>query len=229
MGKIAHWIDGVAVGAVVYAASFLFFYIAFQTPFGAALLSAAPCALAVWGYRRMFAKVIARRERTKRAKSAVERLVFLTEDEARAQIIQYADLDGTLLLRHPKGLPLDANELMALWRRSDGDAMRIITTGLISDQAYALAESLSNPSVGLYDAQAIEKRFEKSQLPPGEPPPKKRLSLRIPAKRVKHCAFYGTAMLGLYIATGLWAYLAGSIILLALTLPALRRRLPPGH
>ncbi len=230
MGRFARWIDGVALGLIVYAAGFLYFFHMTGEPWVGALLAAPLSALAAWGYGRFIQRRAGRRERIKRARAAVEHLAFLPEAEARGQVERFAGFAGVLLQRHAKGRPLDADEVLSLWRNATGDALEIATTGPISDAAWTVAEELTAPKVRLLDAKALSERFEKSDLPLDAPPAKKkRISLRVPRKRAKHCAIYACAMLGIYLVTGLWTYLAASITLLALTSLALRRRAPsPG-
>ena len=157
----------------------------------------------------------------------MERLVFLPEVEARTQAERYAAFTGTLLQRHPKGQPLNVDELLSLWRGAEGDALEIATTGPVSDGVWPVAEGLTGPKVTILDAKALSERFDRSGLPLDAPPVKKRrISLIVPRKRAKHCAVYACAMLGMYLVTGLWTYLTASIILLALLSLALRRRAP---
>jgi hypothetical protein len=225
MGKMAQWIDGAALGLVAYAASFLYFLYATGQAWAAALMAAPLSALAAWAYARHASRIAGRRERAKRARAAVERLALLPEAEARAMAERYANLTGALLQRHPKGRPLDADEVLSLWRGASGEMAEIATTGPVSDGAWAAAAELTSPKVQILDAKALAARFEKSKLPLDAPPAKKRkISVFIPRKRAKHCAIYGCAMLGVYILTGLWTYLAAAVILLGLMSLALRRR-----
>jgi hypothetical protein len=151
----------------------------------------------------------------------------LPEAQARAEAVEYAGFSGILLQRHPNGAPLDINEVLSLWRQADGETLEIASTGSVSDQAFSVSQTLSAPKVKLFDGRALAARYEKSGLPlKAAPASKKRFTLRIPRKRAKHCAVYGLAMLGMYVVTGLWTYLAGSLILLALTFLALRRFAP---
>lgn len=227
MGKAARWIDGTALGLTAYLAAFLYFSRATGEAWAGALMAAPVSALAVWAFARWARRQAERMERAKRARAAVENLVFLPEAEARARVERYAAFAGTLLQRHPKGQPLDVDELLALWRGAKGDTLEIATTGSVSDAVWPVAESLTGPKVRILDAKALSERFEKSGLPLDAPPAKKRrFSLHVPKKRAKHCAIYACAMLGVYLVTGLWVYLAASIILLALMSLALRRRAP---
>ena len=227
MGKIARWIDEAALGLIAYLAAFLYFFYTTGEAWAGALMAAPVSALIAWAFGRWTQRRAERRERIRRAKAFIERLVLLPEDEASAQVEQYAAFSGTLLQRHPKGEPLGVDELIALWRGAKGDSLEIATTGPVSDAVWPVAESLTGPKVKILDAKAFSERVAKSGLPLDEPPVKKRrLSLHVPRKRAKHCAIYGCAMLGVYIVTGLWAYLAASIILLALMSLALRR---PAH
>lgn len=227
MGRIARWIDGAALGLIAYLAAFLYFFYMTSEAWAGALMAVPFSALIALAFGRWSRRRAERRERARRAKTLVERLVFLPEDEARAQVEKYAAFAGTLLQRHPKGEPLGLDELISFWRGANGDTLEIATTGPVSDAVWPVAESLTGPKVKLLDAKALSDRYAKSGLPLDEPPAKKRnLSLRVPRKRAKHCAIYGCAMLGVYLVTGLWAYLAASIILLALMSLALRRPAP---
>lgn len=229
MGRFGRAIDAAMLGLAAYAAAFLYFLWATGSAWAGALLAAVPCALAVWAYRRVSAHRIGRRERARRAQAAVEQLALLPEGEARERATEYAGFAGVLLQRHPKGAPLDANEVLALWRATSGETLDIATTGSASDAAHALAESLLAPKVRLYDGRALAEQFAKSSLPLPEPPVvKRRFSLRVPRKRARYCAGYGLAMLGMYVVTGLWAYLAASLVLLALTMLALKRPVAAG-
>lgn len=230
MGKMARWIDGAALGLIAYAAAFLYFFYATGRAWAAAILAAPLSALAAWAYARRARRVAGHRERAKRARAAVERLALMPEAEARAMAGSYANLSGALLQRHPKGRPLDADEVLALWRGASGETLEIATTGPVSDGAWAAEAELTSPTVRILDAKALAARFEKSKLPLDAPPAKKRkITVFIPRKRAKHCAIYGCAMLGVYILTGLWTYLAAAVILLGLMSLALRRRAPsPG-
>jgi hypothetical protein len=215
---------------IAYLTAFLYFFHMTGQVWAGALMAAPVSALIMLAFRRWSRRRAERRERARRAKSAVEQLVFLPEDEAREQVARYAAFSGRLLQRHPKGDPLGVDELMGLWRDAKGETLGIAITGPVSDAVWPVAESLTAPKVKILDANALSERFAKSGLPLPEPPVKKRrISLRVPRKRAKHCAIYGCAMLGVYIFTGLWAYLAASIILLALMSLALRRPAPsPG-
>jgi hypothetical protein len=226
MGKMARRIDATALGALSYALVFGYFLHFTGSPWVAAVLAAAPASLVVWGFIRWSARRAERLERARRARAMVEGLAFLREDEARAQVERYADFHGTLLLRHPQGRALDADEVLALWRNGGGELLEVATTGPVSDGAWAAAAALTGPNVQLLDARALAARFEKHDLP--EVPRAKRRwpQLSIPVKRAKHCAVYGCAMLGAYLVTGLWTYLVAALILLALTILALRRRTP---
>jgi hypothetical protein len=227
MGRIARWIDGAALGLIAYLAAFLYFFYATGEAWAGALMAAPVSALIAWAFGRWTRRRAERRERARRAKAHVERLVFLPEAEARAQAERYAAFAGTLLQRHPKGEPLGVDVLLGLWRGAKGDVLEIATTGPVADAVWPVAESLTGPKVRIFDAKALSERYEKSGLPLDEPPAKKRrFSLRVPKKRAKHCAIYGCTMLGVYLVTGLWAYLAASIILLALMSLALRRPAP---
>ena len=227
MDRIARFIDGATLGLIAYLAAFLYFFYMTGEAWAGALMAAPVSALIGWAFERWSRRRAERRERARRAKALVERLVFLPEGEARAQVEQYAAFAGMLLQRHPKGEPLGMDDLLALWRGAEGDALEIATTGPVSDAVWPVAESLTGPKVKLLDAKALSERYAKSALPLPDPPAKKRhFSLRVPRKRAKHCAIYGCAMLGVYLVTGLWAYLAASIILLALMSLALRR---PAH
>lgn len=230
MGRIARWIDGAALGLIGYLAAFLYFFHATGAAWAGALMAAPVGALAAWAFGCFAGRRAARKERARRARAAVERLVFLPEAEARAQAEQYAAFTGELLQRHPKGEPLGVDELIALWRGAKGETLEIAITGPVSEGVWPVAEGLTGPKVRLLDAKALSERFEKSGLPLDAPRAKRRrLSLRVPPKRAKHCAVYACAMLGVYLVTGLWAYLAASVILLALMSLALRRRAPsPG-
>ena len=230
MGRFARWIDGAALGLIAYAAAFLYFFHATGKAWAGGLLALPLSALAAWAYARWTDRRGSRRERARRAKAAVERLTYLPEGEARAQVERYAGFTGMLLQRHAKGRPLDADEVLSFWRGASGETLEVATTGPVSDAAWAAAEELTAPKVRLMDARALSGRFEKSNLPLDAPAAKKRkITLRVPRKRAKHCAIYGCAMLGVYLLTGLWTYLAASITLLALTTLALRPRVPsPG-
>jgi len=225
MGRIARWIDGAALGLIANLAAFLYFFYATGQAWAGALMAAPVGALIAWAFGRWTGRRAERRERARRAWAAVEQLVFLSEAEARAQAAQYAAFTGTLLQRHPKGQPLDVDELLALWRGATGETLEIATTGPVSDAVWPVAEGLNRPKIRILDAKALAERFENSGLPLAAPPAKKRrFSLHVPRKRAKHCAIYACAMLGVYLVTGLWAYLAASLILLALMSLALRRR-----
>ena len=226
MGKTARIIDAFALGALSYATAFGYFYHFTGGIWAAAILAVIPSALIVWGFVRWSARRADRRERARRARAMVDGLVFLREDEARAQTERYAEFTGTLLLRHPKGRALDADEVLALWRSASGEALEIATTGPVSDDAWMAAESLATPSVHLLDARALTARFEKHDLPEAPKAKRRWPRLSLPVKRAKHCAIYGCAMLGAYLITGLWTYLVAALILLALTILALRRRMP---
>jgi hypothetical protein len=230
MGRIARWIDGAALGLIAYLAAFLYFFYTTQEAWAGALMAAPVSALVALAFGRWSRHRAERRERARRAKAQVERLVFLPEDEARSEVEQYGAFAGTLLQRHPKGEPLGVDELLGLWRGAKGEMLEIATTGPVSDAVWPVVESLTGPKAKLLDAKALSERYAKSALPLPEPPAKKRhFSLRVPRKRAKHCAIYGCTMLGVYLVTGLWAYLAASIILLALMSLALRRPAPsPG-
>jgi len=230
MGRMARWIDGAALGLVAYAAAFLYFFHMTGAAWAGAVLAAPPSALAAWAYGRWTGRRMDRRERARRARLTVDNLVFLPEAEARAQAERHAGFAGALLQRHPKGQPLGADEVLSLWRGAGGEVLEIATTGPVSDGAWAVAEELTSPKVRLMDAKALAQRFEKSPLPLDAPPARKRrITLNVPRKRAKHCAVYGCAMLGVYLLTGLWTYLAAAVILLGLMSLALRRRAPsPG-
>ncbi len=226
MGKTARTIDAFALGALSYAMAFGYFFRFMGIFWAAAILAIVPSALIVWGFIRWSARRADRRERARRARAMVDGLAFLREDEAKAQAERYAEFHGTLLLRHPKGRALDADEVLAVWRNSGGESLEIATTGPVSDGAWAAAAALSGPNVHLLDARALTARFEKHDLPEAPKTKRRWPRLSIPVKRAKHCAIYGCAMLGIYLVTGLWTYLAAALILLALTILALRRRTP---
>ena len=226
MGRFARVIDSAALGLIMYAAAFLYFFGMIGSALAAAIMAVAPAALLVLAYRRWSAKWHLGRERARRARALAERLVFLPETEARAEVARYAGLTGMLLLRHPKGAPMDINEVLTYWRSECGDTLTIATTGRISDEARAIAEGLTAPKVKLLDGREIAVRIDQSGLPlDPQPRVKRRFTLRIPQKRAKHCAIYGCAMLGVYLFTGLWTYLAAALILLALTILSFRRPL----
>jgi hypothetical protein len=225
MGRFARVIDSVALGLIVYAAAFYYFFRMLGSALAAAVIAVAPAALLGWAYRRWSAKRYASRDRARRARALTERLVFLPEAEARAEATRYAALTGELLLRHPKGAPMDVNEVLTLWRNTASDeTCTIATTGRFSDEARAVAEGLTAPKVKLIDGREIAGLIARSGLPLDAPPRvKRRFTLRIPKKRAKHCAIYGCAMLGVYLFTGLWTYLVAALILLALTILSFRR------
>lgn len=230
MGRFARVIDGVALGLTLYAAAFIYFFVMTGSIWVGAFLAASPASLAMWAYRHFAKRRCDRRELARKARAMVERLVFLPEDAARTQAARYAAFSGTLLLRHPKGKPLDADEVLSLWRNAEGDALEIATSGRIADEARSVAEELPKPKVLLLDSRALAERYVKSGLPIDDTPAARRkISLRIPRKRAKHCAIYGCAMLGVFLLTGSWAYLLTALILLALTILAFRRPAPaPG-
>jgi len=227
MGKFARALDGAVLGLIAYAAAFLYFYHLTGSGAAAALLAAPLGALAAWGYGRRAGKKGARRERARRARAMVDGLALLPESEARDLALKYAGFTGLLVQRHPKGRPLDADDVLALWRGRGGEVLEIATTGRIEDGAWAAVEGLAAPRIALTDTAALARRFEESALPLPEPPrTRRRFRLRVPRKRAKHCALYGCAMLGVYLMTGLYTYLAASLTLLALTMLALRRPSP---
>ena len=227
MGRFARALDGVALGLIAYAAAFLYFFQSTGSSIAAAIFSALPAALTIWAYGRWTSAKGSRREHARRARMMVDNLALLPETEAREQAEKYAAFSGRLLQRHPKGRPLDADEVLTLWRGGEGETIEIATTGRIEDGAWSAAEGLTAPRVVLLDAAALALRFEKVGLPLPEPPRvKRKFRLRVPRKRAKHCAIYGCAMLGVYLMTGLWTYLAASLILLALMSLALRRPAP---
>ncbi len=224
MGRIAREIDSAALGLVVYAAAFLYFCQTVGSAVVAALMAAVPAALLVLVYRQWSSKRLLKKERARCARALAERIVFLSEEEARAEAARYAGLTGTLLLRHPKGQPMDVNEVITIWRNAGGETVEIATTGRVSDEARLVAAELTSPKITLLDGREIATRIERSGLPLEAPPKsKRRFTLRIPQKRAKHCAIYGCAMLGVYLFTGLWTYLAAALILLALTILSFRR------
>lgn len=224
MGKIGRVVDAVAIGFAAYLVAFGYFFWATGRFWAGALMAVLPGALAALACRRAGARLFARREQARRAQAAVEALSLLAPEEAREQAAEYAGFTGVLLQRHPKGAPLEINEILELWQGAQGDVLEIATTGPISDEAYALSEALSGPKLRLYDGGALAGKYANSGLALKAPPAaKRRLTLSVPRKRAKHCALYGVAMLGMYVVTGLFAYLAGALILLALTFLALRR------
>lgn len=226
MGKTARAIDAFALGALSYAVAFGYFFHFIGNAWMAAVLACVPASLLVWGFIRWSNRRAERLERARRARAMVEGLAYLRENEAKAQMEKYAEFRGMLLLRHPQGRALDADEVLALWRNSGGESLEIATTGPVSDGAWAAAAALSGPKVHILDARALAARFEKHDLPDMPRAKRRWPRLSIPAKRAKQCALYGCAMLGAYLVTGLWTYLAAALTLLALTILALRRRTP---
>jgi hypothetical protein len=106
MGRVAGWIDGIALGLIAYGAAFLYFFHTTGGAVAGALLAVLPATLLSWAYRRWVLRRYRRRVRARQARGMVEHLARLPEEAARAQAARFAGFAGVLLQRHPKGRPL---------------------------------------------------------------------------------------------------------------------------
>jgi hypothetical protein len=82
---------------------------------------------------------------------------------------------------------------------------------------WAAVEGLRRARIALTDTARWQGDLRKVPFASGgRPAPAAGSACAVPRKRAKHCALYGCAMLGVYLMTGLYTYLAASLTLLAL-------------
>lgn len=150
------------------------------------------------------------------------------EAHVRARFASSPPFAFRLLARHGAAPPLNANDLLSLWREHAGDERLVAaSTGPIDREAQALAATLSSPAVRLLDADALADALAGSGLELPEAPPARR-RLRLPRlapsrKKAPYCLIYALFMLAAYWLLGAPVYLLAALFLIALAVLGLKK------
>ncbi|MEG1605003.1 MAG: hypothetical protein RR452_03305 [Clostridia bacterium] len=180
---------------------------------------------------------VKRREQAKRLRAAkalvLNWAMTPSEMDARAHIVarypECARCHFALLARHPSAPPLDASELLAIWRAHSGaPALLLAATGPVAPAAAQVASALTAPRVRLLDGAALSHVLAQSGLPIAEAPLKRtRPRFFLGRKRAPLMLLYALFMFVLYWLIGQILYLVLGLLLLAACAVALHGARPP--
>ena len=144
--------------------------------------------------------------------------------------------DGTqlrIILRHPAGTKLSADDIAEIYRELRGCSKALIVSTANADTgAYTLAEKLEEPKLRLIDGAQLAKLIAVHDPRPSASKPAKRKSFsafKAAAAKVKTGKCVGTAvmMLILFSLNGALAYLIGALIMLFLAGVSIKKRRIP--
>jgi hypothetical protein len=188
-----------------------------------------------------------RRRRARRAaEERLEKLAFSDMSEARREIEQLiksaypdeaAGLAITIILRHPSGAPVSADDVMNEWKRRRGSDRTVIASPAKADDgARRLAENLKAPRVQLLDGPRLISLMAAgtTEIPKPSQTTGRRLrgrweSFRRAAGRARagKCLAMGAVFCLMFMLTGAAAYLAAGTILFFIAGVAIKNRAHP--
>ena len=232
---MAKWIDKAALWA--FTALSLYFLILVLT--GGSIISATFLTFfLIIFFRSLLRRIpdrrwIRRSEKAACAKELIWSWALMEYDEALNSITQrLPDLiasqkDLRLIQRLPDGVPLDANQLLDIWRSSpDVSSLHLIVTGPVQAEAHALASSLNKPSVRITDSVSLNRTLVKTirEIPEKQKTAgQRRLSKACAARYIQsvrpaRTALYTFSFAGLYMFSRSWIHLTAASLMLLLTL-----------
>ena len=244
---MARKIDRAALTLLLAAALYLFFMGALRS----IPLAAVCCFIAMACLKKLASRLPeGRLGRRRRARSAaakrLEELAFYDPAEARSEVNalikkaypdEAAGLSMTIILRHPSGFPVNADDVLSEWKRRRGSDRTVIASPARSDEsARRLTEKLKNPRVQLMDGPMLISLMAAYMggVPPAHNPPERRwrerwAAFRRAAGRARSgkCLAMGAALCLMFMLTGAAAYLAAGIILFFIAGTALKERAHP--
>lgn len=236
-------IDLIVLTAALAAGLYLLFMGAFGNIPIAVLCSFA----SVVCLRRLISRLpiirISRRQKRRAAAEMLEKLTFSNDDDARREIIsliasaypsEAADICVRVVLRHPTGTLLNADDVIAQWK-SCRDCPRavIVSTVSANSAARAVAEGLAAPKIRIIDAPQLISIIASTMTDVPKPAAHAKRSLRARADgfiraasgaRVGKCLSMGALLSVLFLLTASPAYLAAALILFFIVGVALKNR-----
>lgn len=212
-------------------------YLFFAGAFHSVPLAAASAFLALALLRKLAGRFPTLR-RNAPSSARLEALSLMPQSEAeravdraldRAYPGQRANVCRRLILRHPSAGKLSPEDVADAWRSRTAPRVLLIFPGQASPAALGLAERL--PEMRLLGGEQLSQLLlpEDVSSPPKQrkrPFPKKALEA-VCRMQAKKTALTGGLMCLIYLATGVFFYLAAGLILLLLTGVAVRQRRRP--
>ena len=228
-------IDRIALTAVSSALIFLFFSQVYENIPAAALMCFIVMSLL---HRIMSGRSPSQRECLRQArKQALAKIgewVISPEEQATSEIKkliidakpELINAQICVILIHPDGEAASSSRLLEITRSCTAQRLIIACTGRLSPQFLSIMKEISSPKISAIDCNGLISlmvKYPKSFTPPRErviarPKVLKRIAAAIcaaaPGRRYKNLLL-GLVIMGIYLVTGVTAYLVSSAMLLA--------------